>query len=121
MLDAFRSWCDSNPRLALGIGGGFFLLVVIFFVRSLGGSDLPIADSIAMVCVASGEIYNLDREDVNMFPMTNPKTGERTLVPVRDEDGRKVVPNRFRGLVTDRLKDQNQYVDPDTLALKGSP
>lgn len=119
MLNAFREWCDRNPKPALGIGGGLLLIVVILFVRSLfGGPNLPVADSVRMVCVQSGKVFTIDREDINMFPMTNPKTGNRTLVPITDRNGHEYVPKRFAELITDQLKDVNEYIDPKTLEVK---
>jgi len=118
VFTSFREWCDRNPKPALGLGAGLFLIVLIVFVRSLSGPDLPVANSVKMVCVSSGKVFHLDREDINMYPMQNPKTGEYTLMPVEERNGRDYVPQRYKETVTSVLKDVNKYVDPSTLALK---
>lgn len=79
----------------------------------------PFADPIALVCVESGELIELDRSQVNNFPLRHPKTNRRTLLPFSVEGDKKVIVRRFRPIL-ERLDDQemNQHVDINTLEIK---
>jgi hypothetical protein len=69
------------------------------------------------VCTATGERFEVPRENVSMYPATNPKTGQATLVPVAEENGQIVVPPRYRALLR-QLGEQNKWADPETGAVR---
>ncbi len=106
---------QRNLLLAIAVVG---IAVVIgwSFVHS---SPLELPNRMPLVCAATGETFNIPRERVNMLPMENPETGERTLIPFETRDGARYVPDRYRTTVQD-LKDKNQYVDLGTLAIRNS-
>ncbi len=100
----------------LVVAGGAFW----YFNRS--GAQL--SDSISFVCVASGQTFSISRKDMpSMFPAKNPKTGERTLLPVEERDGKLFVAGRSARLLRDseQLAKVNKYVDPETLEVLKSP
>jgi hypothetical protein len=55
-----------------------------------------------------------------MLPAKNPKTGKRTLFPYETRDGQDFVIGRYRSALTD-LKDDNKYVNEETLAITAEP
>ncbi|RMF73597.1 MAG: hypothetical protein D6744_15420 [Planctomycetota bacterium] len=90
------------------------------FYRNMGANDpargLP--GQIPCVCVATGEIFYIDREDLTRLPAENPKTKERTLVPVaKREDGSYRVSSQSEAIVRS-LGEKNKYVDLKTFVVK---
>ena len=66
----------------------------------------------SFVCVATGNRFHFDIDDVGMIPAKNPQSGLRTLVPYAcDECGVCVVVPCSRSLLNSRLKDRNVVVD----------
>lgn len=91
-----------------------------FFIRRPD----PLAGTVRLVCVATGERFSVDTRNLpSMFPAKNPKTGEYTLLPMGEEDGRLMVSRRYRDYVRDPnwLGKVNRYVDPNTLEVLASP
>lgn len=84
---------------------------------SLGGEDVSFPDQLAMVCVASGETYMVDRDSVLTYPTVNPDTQARTLVPLDELNGKQVVPARYRA-VLESLGERNVYVDLKTMEVR---
>lgn len=81
----------------------------------------PISQNVNFVCVATGQLFALDRKDVVALPARNPKTGEDTLLPcVRDADGVLRVSGRY-GAALQQLGAKNRYVDPETLVVRRPP
>ncbi len=94
--------------------------LLVYFNRS----PSPLADSIEFVCVATGKTYRIDREDLpGMFPAENPDTGERTLLPVKTEDGKRIAIPRYahEALRDPELAKVNKYVDPQTFEILETP
>ena len=114
-MDFFK----STTGLAV-IAGVILLAAGFLFFRNLGSNDpargLP--NQIACVCVATGDIFYINREDLSEVPAENPKTKERTLVPVmKDEDGSFRV-SSHRAVIVKDLGEKNKFVDLDTLKVK---
>jgi len=101
------------------------LLVVAVGVYFYFGRDTgPLPDSVKFVCVATGKVYNLSRDQVpSILPATNPSTGEKTLIPAHEENGKLYASERYGpGLLADpELAKVNKYVDPQTLEVRNSP
>jgi hypothetical protein len=106
------------------------ILVLVLFVVAGGvyfmwGRPEPVLkQSVPFVCVATGQVYELDRDDVPSFlPAMNPDTQEETLLPVVDRDGSLFVSSRYAAPLTDpeRLAKVNKYVDPRTLRVLEEP
>ena len=105
-------------------GGKIAVLVVILVVagfltfRSGGGSlKDALSDKLLYVDVTTGKIISFDHGGTVVLPRTNPKTGERTLVPVEDRDGVYYVVQR-RSVVLEQLAKQNKWVDTQTLRVR---
>jgi len=65
---------------------------------SLRGEGLKLDSSITMADVATGEVYHLPiGKGANgaMIPGRNPKTGEMTLLPIVQQDGKWVLMERY--------------------------
>lgn len=82
-----------------------------------------LSDRVSYVCVATGQIVSLDRSQVGgMYPLTNPKTGERTLLPYEERDGKVYVSSRYRNYVNQLEQAKaNRHVDPKTLEVLAQP
>ena len=95
--------------------------IFFYFGRDAG----PLPNSIRFVCVATGEFYDLARDDVpSILPAKNPDTGEATLLPVvKDEDGTLHLNERYAyGLIDGpQLAEVNRYVDPQTFEILELP
>ncbi len=87
--------------------------------RQYSASSGPLENRLLFVCVATGDTFTLDREDVVMIPAKNPNTDELTLLPATREDGELRVHARYRGSLQ-RLREKNEYVDPETLVVRQS-
>ncbi|MCB9849106.1 MAG: hypothetical protein H6817_00205 [Phycisphaerales bacterium] len=111
---------NRRPALIAFSVIGLIVAVIIAwpFLRGAPGPETEFT----MVCVATGEVFTLDVDEVGMVPARNPKTGERTLVPcVRDDDGTLHVAERYAGALTGELAEVNRVVDVDTLRVRSGP
>jgi hypothetical protein len=99
---------------------GVILLIAIglFLFKARGGAELP--DTINFVCVATGELYKLDRGKIGGLPAVNPDTGQATLLPYAEKDGRRFITRR-KARFLEQLADVNKYVDPKTLEVRAAP
>lgn len=107
---------SKNTKIGLAI----VLLAVAGFMtyRSLRTDDV-IADKALFACVETGEIFNLDWDDVPAIPAKNPKTGEWTLLPCeKRKDGIYILSRRYAAALQESLKDRNHYVDVGTLEVR---
>jgi len=98
------------------------LVAAIAFLAFGGGGKPSRSGKSQFVCVATGEIFWLERKP-RIPPAENPDTGQRTLVPCHEnEDGTVSVSSRVRSVVK-QLDDEgvNQYVDPETLVVRAAP
>jgi hypothetical protein len=106
----------------LGLLAGLVVVAVgAYLVR---GSRTPTRRSkVQYVCIATGETFWLARGTCKILPATNPKSGEKTLVPChKREDGRLQVSSRCRGLIRRLERDAvNKLVDPETLLVGAIP
>lgn len=85
------------------------------FFRAAPGPETEIT----LVCVATGEVFVLDVENIPMYPAPHPQTGAFTLLPVsREPDGRLRVGERYREALVGQLAEVNQVVDVETLFVK---
>ena len=100
------------------------LIVAVGTYFYFGRSSGPLPDTVKFVCVATGKVYNLSRDKVpSILPATNPSTGEKTLIPAVEENGKVYASERYApGLLADpELAKVNKYVDPKTLEVRTSP
>jgi hypothetical protein len=91
----------------------------------VGRSKPPLPDSVKFVCVSTGEIFSMSQKELpGALPARNPKTGERTLIPVtKAPDGKLVASRRYAHelLRNPELARVNKYVDPETLQVLKVP
>jgi len=111
-------FAEQRGKLILA---GVILLaaIVIFFVFPSGGGA-ELTDTINFVCVATGELYELDRGEIGGLPAVNPDTGQATLLPYAEKDGRRFITRRKARFLA-QLADVNKYVDPETLEVRAAP
>ncbi len=84
-------------------------------------SRQPISSRVNFVCVATGQVFALDRKEIVVYPVRNPKTGEDTLLPcVKDADGVVRVSARYGALLRE-MGAKNRYVDPETFVVRPPP
>lgn len=78
----------------------------------------PLPEEVNFICVETGTLHYIDRDDVFGIPANNPKTGRATLVPCyRTEAGQLAVSEHFAGTI-EQLAELNHYVDPATRMVK---
>jgi hypothetical protein len=96
------------------------VLIVGYMMWSTSGES-AIPDKARFVCVASGEEFRIGPEEMpTMLPMRHPQTGEATLLPCFEKDGRLYVSRRCGRMLKD-LRDVNKFVDPETLEIRNDP
>ncbi len=100
----------------LGVAVGLF-----FYFNYDSG---PLANSLQLVCVETGEVFSISRSEMpSVIPAENEKTGRRTLLPVREEEGKLYAYDRYVGAILDNpeLAPLNKYIDPQTYEVLDSP
>lgn len=85
-----------------------------------GGQPAGLPGQLRFVCVATGEQFTIDRRQVKSIPMVNPKTGEATLLPVYEEDGKLMVTVRHAQM-SDELSAVNRFIDRRTREVRPPP
>jgi hypothetical protein len=112
----------SGKAAKILLGVIFLAGAALIAARSIDTSKNDIAKQSQFVCVATGEIFNLDLDKVAIIPAPNPNTGERTLLPCsKGDDGVMRVSERYRQALSGELKDKDKYVDPYNLEVLSSP
>ncbi|MBK9120599.1 MAG: hypothetical protein IPM18_13520 [Phycisphaerales bacterium] len=94
--------------------------VYFFFVRQ--PSLLP--SSIRYVDISTGKIVQIAYERIpTILPGENPATGERTLLPVEDDNGvlRAARRHAYHLLRDPEVAKVNKYVDPNTFEVLKEP
>lgn len=100
------------------------LAVAVGVYLRFGRRPAPLADRVEFVCIATGKVYALRRNDIPaILPAVNPDTGTATLLPLSELDGRLTVhPHYARPLLSDpELAKVNRYVDPQTFEVLKTP
>lgn len=112
---------SKNARLMILAVGLLVVAAAIYWYA--GRSTSPLPDKVRYVCMATGEQFTFSRAKMpNSVPGTNPKTGELTLLPVGEVDGKLMVGGSGARAVKDpRFAEVNRYVDPDTLEVLAAP
>lgn len=106
-----------NRPLIIGIGAVVLLVIAgVVAWRNLAPPAI-VTDAVHMVCVETGERFELAPGDIDYLPAANPDNGHRTLVPCVERDGAWYVPERRRDLL-EQLRAQNKFVDEKTLEVK---
>ena len=109
----------AGQRGKLILAGVVLVIAIGLFVfQSRGGAGLT--DTINFVCVATGELYELDRGEIGGLPAVNPDTGQATLLPYAEKDGRRFITRR-KARFLGQLADVNKYVDTKTLEVRAAP
>ena len=96
--------------------------VGLFFYFNHEPSSIP--DSVKFVCISTGEVFTYSRSSMpTRVPAENPKTGEPTLIPAREEDGKLYASTNYgyRCLNDPQYAALNKYIDPDTLEVLDTP
>ncbi len=107
---------QGSDRIKL-IGAVVVLLVAAGLAYYRLRDSGPLPNSIKMVCVATGKIFDVARDKIDGVPMKNPKTGEDTLVPCYQRDGAWYVDPHYKKQLLD-LGEKNRHVDTKTLAVQ---
>lgn len=76
-----------------------------------------VANEMNLVDVVSGQRYHMTVEQVKVLPAVNPDTGEPTLLPCHEVDGKLFVKDRYRPHLRE-LAEVNKHVDPKTLEVR---
>ena len=99
------------------------LAIAVGIYWRYGRARGPLADRVDFVCVATGKKYALARGDIpTILPAKNPKTGQLTLVPCEESDGKLIVKPRYAHLLDEpELAKANKYVDRQTLEVLDAP
>ncbi len=112
-------FAEQRGKLILA---GVMLVIAIglFLFQARGAAELT--NTINFVCVATGELYELGRGEVKGLglPAVNPDTGQATLLPYAEKDGRRFITRR-KARFLKQLADVNKYVDPKTLEVRAAP
>lgn len=112
---------SKNARLVILAVGLLVVAGAIYWYA--GRATSPLTGSVRYVCMATGEQFTFSRDKLpNTTPGANPKTGELTLVPVGEVDGKLIVSGPGVWALKDpRFAEVNRYVDPDTLEVLAAP
>ncbi len=117
--------CVGLKKSSIGVfpmfrlAGNRIVVLVLCIIAGLVVARTLWADSsrvtMGLVCVATGDRFRFDHDEVGMIPAKNPKSGLRTLVPFACDEGSvcTIVPC-CRSLLNTRLKDCNVVVDLET-------
>ena len=108
-----------NDNLRRPVFWGILVLIVIvagILIYQGNNKQSVLGNRITCVCVSTGEIFSLDRDQVTRIPVAHPKTQERSLLPCYRRDGQLYVDGMYRG-VLESLREINHYVDEKTLAI----
>jgi hypothetical protein len=106
----------KSAKIALAV---FILVVAGLLARRALHNGTEVAAEANFVCVATGETFSLNLDQIAMIPAENPNTGERTLLPCsRSEDGVLRVGARYQPSLVNDLKEVNKYVDPMSLEVR---
>lgn len=99
------------------------LVVAVGLYFYFGREPSTVPDTVKFVCVETGKLYTLNRDDVpSLLPAVNPDTQAKTLIPVYEENGKLYISGRRAGLLSmPDVAKVNKYVDPDTLEVLTSP
>ncbi|MGB0716612.1 MAG: hypothetical protein ACPGXK_12075 [Phycisphaerae bacterium] len=108
-----------EKREKVYVGTVVFALSVAALLYWRQQPENPFAGKIAVICVESGQVLELDRDEVHTYPLKHPETKRKTLLPFDVEGERMVIAGRFRPIVK-RLDEQevNKHVDVNTLEVK---
>lgn len=95
-------------------------VIVVALVAAAGlfwfrGRELPVvSNTVKVVCVETGKLFDVKRGSIAIYPGRNPETGRDTLVPAEvGDDGVVRVQARALGAL-EGLKELNKCVDPKT-------
>ncbi|MCA9243287.1 MAG: hypothetical protein KDA32_04975 [Phycisphaerales bacterium] len=104
--------------MKIGIIVVVLLAAVGYYAYTGGGAKPQLSQApISFVDVATGEIFQLERDDFVSIPAKNPKTDTYTLMPIEKVDDAWYVKDRYRGGLT-QTDLENVCVDPETLKVK---
>lgn len=106
---------EGSNGVKIGIIVVLLLAAVGYYAYSDGGAKPKLSDApVSFVDVATGEMFELERDNFSSFPAKNPKTETYTLMPIEKVGEEWFVDERYRiGLTTTDL--ENVCVDPETL------
>ena len=113
-----------SPQLKKIILAVVLLAVAVGVYLSFGRQKSALPTSIKFVCVATGKTFGFSPTNVpNVYPAKNPDTGQMTLLPVSEQDGKLFASPRY---ARDALRDPelakvNKYVDPTTFEVLKTP
>jgi len=107
-MDGIKPW--QLAIIIIGLVGGIGLVGWNLF----GGEKIQQADSVVMVDVNSGELFQFSVKGSKsvLIPARHPDTGERTLLPVdKGEDGGWVVAARYMHVMSRYKPEERTSID----------
>jgi hypothetical protein len=106
------------------IAAAVLLVAAVVVYLSVGRSSSALPSSIKYVCVATGKVFDFAPSDIpSILPGKNPSTGQMTLLPATEKDGKLYASPRYaRDLLRDpEFAKVNKYVDPSTYEVLKTP
>lgn len=107
---------DKHKNKLIIVAVCLIAAVGVYAIRG-GGEKKVRPDKIPFVCVETGKIYWIERKKGTVsFPLENPETHHRTLLPARQENGQWYVVRRYAsGMSVPAKNGWVKAVDPETL------
>ena len=102
---------EDKKGLAVGIAIACFVIAGV--IQFTGREEPVFPPKAGFFCVETGEIFWIDPTKTTAFPMKNPDTGKRTVLPYETRDGALFITARSSGHIK-RMSEVNNHVDPDT-------
>jgi hypothetical protein len=106
---------DVKPwQIVVLVSAVVMLAASVYF--SMGDGDVRVDSHIRMMDAATGELFSIRvGKGGATIPGKNPKTGEKTLMPVEErEPGQWFIRERYLGALTEIQGDKSAVVDPKT-------
>lgn len=101
-------------KVVIAVGLVVGLALIVWNVAFAGGDEADLNDSLVLIDVTNGKAYRADpSRDGLIFPDKSPESGQFTLVPVIEENGKWRVPGRRLGAIA-QCQGEIKAVDPKT-------
>lgn len=103
--------------IVIGLLAGIGLTV---WSTAFSGETVEIASSMTLVDVTTGQLYEVPVPNRSLsYPLVNPETSQRTLIPAVQKDGQWEVPSHMRFRLKEGLKvDTKDVIDFKSGSLK---
>jgi hypothetical protein len=107
----------SGDKKKLVVAIGLFVVAAAIFAIWMRPSE-PLSNTVRFVDVSTGKSYQISRNNIpSIFPVPNPDSGTRTLLPIEERDGKTYILARYRDFLA-QVEKENRYVDAKTLEVR---